>query len=379
MIVGFDAKRAAQNRTGLGNYSRYIARILKQYARENEYVLFYPNRRRATALQELPGAAGYTHVTPRGLWSRLGALWRTVALPAEIRRHGVALYHGLSNELPLGIRRAGCRTVVTIHDVIFMHQPEYYKPVDRWIYRWKFRYAGRVADRVVTVSEFSKQELTRLLGIPAEKIDVVYPGIYLDFSKVTPHQRATVAERYGLPRRFVLYVGTIEERKNLMLVAQAMASLKAEGRLPKELCVAVVGRRTPYTDTLQYYIADQGLAAHFLFLHNVTFADLPAVYQLADYLVYPSRIEGFGSPMLEAAAAGLPAIGCTGSSLEEAGGPGGCYVGPDDVDGMARCMMALWDDPLLRRERSAMGLAHAERFGERRLFDDLMAVYAKII
>ena len=380
MVIGFDAKRAAQNRTGLGNYSRYIVRTLKEYAPENEYLLFIPNPKKTSQLSDLPHAEDYTQVSPRTALGRLfPALWRTAAISCELRRHKVNLYHGLSNELPLGIRRAGCRSVVTLHDAIFLHQPEYYKPIDRFIYRLKFRYAGMKADRVITVSHFSKQELVRLLHIPAEKISVVYPGIYMDFSKVTAEERATVHARYNLPQRFVLYVGTIEDRKNMMLVAEAFNLLRAEGKLPNDMRMVLVGRHTPYTDTLQHYLADKGLSERFLFLHNVSFTDLPACYQLADVFVYPSRIEGFGSPMLEAAAAEVPAIGCTGSSLEEAGGQGAFYVEPDDAQAMADHLLTLWSDEALRKERSAMGLAHAERFSESRLFDDLMAVYNSLI
>ena len=380
MVIGFDAKRAAQNRTGLGNYSRYIARTLKEFAPDNEYLLFIPNPKRASQLGDLPDVAEYTQVTPRTALGRLlPALWRTVAITRELRRRKVDIYHGLSNELPLGIRRAGCRSVVTLHDVIFLHQPEYYKPIDRFIYRLKFRYAGMKADRVITVSHFSKQELVRLLHIPADKISVVYPGLYLDFSKVTESDRTAVRARYSLPARFVLYVGTVEERKNMMLVAKAMYLMQQAGTLPDDMRMVVIGRHTPYADTLQRYLNANGLAGRFLFLNNVTFADLPACYQLADVFVYPSRIEGFGSPMLEAAAAGVPAIGCTGSSLEEAGGNGAFYVEPNDAKTMADHLLTLWSDETLRKERSAMGLAHAERFSERRLFDDLMEVYNSLI
>lgn len=380
MKIAFDAKRAAQNRTGLGNYSRYIVRIMKQFAPQHDYLLCIPDMGRSAQLADLPQADAYAKVSPRSwLGRRFPSLWRTLMIPRELRRRGVGLYHGLSNELPLGIRRAGIPSVVTIHDVIFLHQPDYYKPLDRWIYRLKFRYAGRVADRVVTVSRYSKGELVSLLSIDAEKIDVVYPGIYLDFSLQSDARRSAVRKRLELPGRYIIYVGTIEERKNLLLVARAMESMKRQGHLPEGMCVVVVGRRTPYTATLEAYLRRHGLEDRFVFRHGVPFSDLPLCYQMADFLVYPSRIEGFGSPMLEAAAAGIPAIGCTGSSLEEAGGEGAFYVDPDDAEAMADCMLRLWNDPALRKERSAMGLAHAERFSEERLFDDLAEVYRKVV
>lgn len=380
MKIAFDAKRAAQNRTGLGNYSRFIARIMRQFAPQHDYVLCIPNEAKVAGLADLPGAEAYGRMAPcswLGRW--FPSLWRTFSIPRGLRREGVALYHGLSNELPMGIRRAGIPSVVTIHDVIFLHHPEYYKPIDRFVYRLKFRYAAREADRVIAVSEYTKQELMRWLSVPEDKIDVVYQGQQLDFAQVTAAQRGQVRQAYGLPDRYILYVGTVEERKNLKLAADAMALLRERGGLPEDMCLVAVGRSTPYAEGLKRYLQDLDLLKHFIFLHSVVFADLPACYLMADLFVYPSRIEGFGIPMLEAAAAGIPAIGCTGSSLEEAGGEGAFYVDPDDVEAMADCMLRLWSDPALRRERSAMGLAHAERFADRRLFDDLMSVYRKVI
>lgn len=380
MKIAFDAKRAAQNRTGLGNYSRFIARIMRRFAPQHDYLLCIPNAAKVTQLADLPEADAYGRLSPRSWLGRLlPSLWRTFSIPRELRRQKVALYHGLSNELPIGIRHAGIPSVVTIHDVIFLHHPEYYKPIDRFIYRLKFRYAAREADRVIAVSEYTKQELVRWLSVPEDKIDVVYQGQQLDFAQVTAAQRAQVRQQYRLPGRYILYVGTIEERKNLKLAADAMELLRERGILPEDMCLVAVGRSTPYAEDLKGYLQDLGLLKHFIFLHSVAFADLPACYLMADLFVYPSRIEGFGIPMLEAAAAGVPAIGCTGSSLEEAGGEGAFYVDPDDVEAMADCMLRLWNDPALRKERSAMGLAHAERFADRRLFDDLLAVYRKVI
>ncbi len=380
MKIAFDAKRAAQNRTGLGNYSRFIVRMLRRFAPRHDYLLCIPNPARASQLADLPQADAYAKVSPHSwLGRRFPSLWRTLMIPRELKKRRVELYHGLSNELPLGIRRAGIPSVVTIHDVIFLHCPEYYKPVDRLIYRLKFRYAARVADRVIAVSEYTKHELVRWLNVPEEKIDVVYQGQQLDFARVTAGQRQYVRQKYHLPLRYILYVGTVEERKNLKLVADAMDWLRQRGDLPEDMRVVAVGRSTPYAEDLKVYLRDLKLDKYFLFLHDVAFADLPSFYLMADFMVYPSRIEGFGIPMLEAAAAGIPAIGCTGSSLEEAGGEGAFYVDPDDEEAMADCMLRLWNDPALRKERSAMGLAHAERFAEERLFDDLAGVYRKVV
>lgn len=374
MIIAFDAKRAAQNRTGLGNYSREIMNIVKSNRPECDCLLFVPNRGNARQLDLLPGLERFEIVAPpRCLGGLFGSLWRSVGIALACKRRKVSLYHGLSNELPLGIRGVGCRSVVTIHDLIFMHCPQYYKPLDRWIYRMKMRYAAKVSDRIVTVSQYSKGEIERLLGVDEKKIDVVPPGCYLDFGSVDKTDVERVCSVYGLPKRFILYVGTIEERKNLMLVARALSKLSDGGQLPVDMRVVAVGKSTPYADKLQSYSKSRGLDIRFV--HNVSFSDLPAVYKAADMLVYPSRIEGFGSPMLEAAAAGVPAIGCTGSSLEEAGGPGAIYVDPDDIEAMAESMLLLWNNAEERKVRGEKGLAHAASFDEKHLFRLLNNVY----
>lgn len=376
MRIGFDAKRAAQNRTGLGNYSRFVLRILSQQKPEDEYHLYVPKERRTPYLREIPTIDSLRlHFPPSGLWRKLGSLWRVCGVTADVRRDGIDLFHGLSNELPLSIRRAGCRSVVTIHDLIFKHCPEYYKPIDRMIYDYKFRRACRVADRVIAVSEYTKREIMSYYGTPEEKIDVVYQGCDPVFAQpVAADILEEVSARYGLPRRFVLYVGSIERRKNLMLVARALAGA---GRRCGDVSVVAVGKRTGYTDEIADYVRANGLEGRFHFCHGVTFADLPAFYRLATAFVYPSRIEGFGIPLLEAITSGLPAIGCTGSCLEEAGGPGSIYVDPDDADAMAGAIERVWNDGGLRAGMAEQGRRYAGNFTDERLCRDLRAVYEK--
>lgn len=380
MRIGFDAKRAAQNRTGLGNYSRFVVRILSQAEPDNEYHLYAPNPGRTPFLGEIPTIGRLRVHYPRGAaWRRLRQLWRVWGVAADLRRDGIELYHGLSNELPLTIGRAGCRSVVTVHDLIFIHCPEYYHPIDRIIYNYKFRRACRTADRVIAVSQFTKGELMRYYGVPEGKIDVVYQGCDPAFAAPICQARLDdVARRHSLPPRFVLYVGSIERRKNLMLVARAMALAARRGRKAAGMVpVVAVGRHTPYEDELRHYLRSEGIEAAFRFVHGVTFADLPSFYRLATAFVYPSRIEGFGIPMLEAITSGLPAIGCTGSCLEEAGGPGSIYVGPDDAEAMADAIDTVCDNGPRRQQMIAEGHAYAARFDEKRLAADLMAVYRK--
>lgn len=378
MRIGFDAKRAAQNRTGLGNYSRFVLRTLSQQEPADEYHLYIPNERRTPYLREIPTLDRLRlHFPTAGAWSRLASLWRVWGVTDDLRRDGIDLFHGLSNELPLNIERAGCRSVVTIHDLIFKHCPEYYKPADRIIYDYKFRRACRVADRVIAVSEYTKREIMRYYGTPEEKIDVVYQGCDPVFAQDIYRENLEMMRKvHGLPQRFFLYVGSIERRKNLMLAVKALGGLQDS---LGDICIVAVGRHTPYADEIAAYARKNGLEQRVHFCHGVTYADLPSFYKMAAAFVYPSRIEGFGIPMLEAITSGLPAIGCTGSCLEEAGGPGAIYVDPDDVRGMTGAMERVIVDRLMRQRMIDEGRRYAKNFTDEKLCGDLRRVYDKVM
>lgn len=386
MNIGFDAKRAAQNRTGLGNYSRFVIRILSEKFAGNQYHLYTPKPHRMPYLQEIPTLKHlFLHFPPQGIWSRLRSLWRVWGITKDIQKDGIQIFHGLSNELPLNIGTPeqrkmkaggkGCKYIVTVHDLIFIHTPQYYHWIDRQIYNFKFRRACRCADRVIAVSEYTKQEIMHYYHTPESKIDVVYQGCDPVFSQeIEEGKLQEVKARYQLPDKFVLYVGSIEERKNLMLVAKAMAELNRRAAIH----VVAVGRRTAYVDQIQDFLKAQGIDHLFHFYHQVPYADLPAFYKWASTFAYPSRIEGFGIPLLEAISSGVPAIGCTGSCLEEAGGPNSIYVNPDDAKGMADAILRTCTDETLRQHMISEGKKYALNFSDEKLSHDLMKVYENL-
>ena len=376
MKIGFDGKRAAQNRTGLGNYSRFVARIMAEQMPENEYWLYVPDERRTPFLGEIPAVAALPVAAPQGLWRHFRAGWRSWGIAKDLRRDGIELFHGLSNELPLDIKSAGCRSVVTIHDLIFLRHPEYYQPIDRWIYNWKFRRACIDADRIVAVSEFTKRDIIHYYNIDEAKIDVVYQGCDRVFAEPIGHDRLEeVRRKYALPETFVLYVGSIEERKNVGLLIDA---LKGEAERGFPFHVVMVGKSTPYCERQKETIKRSGLDAYCHFFHSVPFADLPSFYRMAAVFVYPSRIEGFGIPLLEAITSGVPAIGCIGSCLEEAGGEGSIYVSPDDANKLGESIARLLADNAMRQSMIEKGRDYAlKSFSDSKLSRDLMDVYAK--
>ena len=373
MIIAFDAKRAFFNHTGLGNYSRYAVSAIAEAYPENEYLLCSarPPRNRP-AICDLPGVRTVTPDTSTG--RLLSGLWRHWGgLAPQLRREGAEIYHGLSNELPLDIHKAGIPSVVTIHDLIFRRIPDNYKPADRLLYDFKFSRAARAATRVIAISERTRADLIELYGIPESKIDVIYQGCDPIFSRpVTPAMLDEVRGRYRLPERYIVSVGTLEQRKNQLLAVEALPLL------PPDVCLVTVGReRNSYGRMLDSRIAALGLADRVMRLHGVPTADLPALYAMAQVAAYPSRYEGFGLPLLEAIGSGTPVIAATGSCLEEAGGPGACYVSPDSPRQFADAAQAILSDPARRRQMVAEGRRWISRFDRRTFAEQVMETYHK--
>ncbi|HJG89582.1 glycosyltransferase family 4 protein [Barnesiella viscericola] len=372
MIIGFDAKRANANFTGLGNYSRFMVETMATYGNEHKYRMYIPKKCKNALYDSLLKHKNVASIQPRSfLMKRCKALWRTFFIKRGLLQDGVQLYHGLSNELPVGIHRTGIRSVVTIHDLIFLRYPQYYHWLDRIIYNYKFRYACRKSDRIVAVSECTKRDIVKFYGISPDKIDVVYQGCDPVFAQpVSAEAKARVREAYHLPEHFILSVGTIEERKNLLLAVKAVEQLG-------NVHLVAVGKSTAYADEVKAYIEAHGLGDRIHMIHNLKFGDLPVLYHMAEAFVYPSRFEGFGIPIVEALSAGVPVIAATGSCLEEAGGPCSLYVDPDDVAGMTAAMKRVLSDADLRREMIEAGKAYVVRFDPKRLADEMNAVYLK--
>ena len=356
--IGLDAKRIVRNGTGLGSYGRTLANDLAAID-GLDLLLYAPDKGREDLRGQVPERQNLHYRYPNGLYSLsfCKSVWRTRGIAAQAQKDGVQIFHGLSGELPVGIRKRGVKTVVTIHDLIFMRHPEYYNSIDVKIYTRKFRHALREADRIVAISECTKRDICELGGVEADRVDVIYQSCAKRFSDI-PTDRGLwqVRNKYGLPDRYILNVGSIEQRKNVLL------AVKALHRLPDDVALVIVGRHTPYADEVGQYVKENGLCGRVLMLNDVPDEDLPALYRMADAFVYPSRYEGFGIPIIEAIRLGLPVVACTGSCLEEAGGPDSLYVGPDDDGAMAHAISQVLYGAEGRERRIELSQAYVERF-----------------
>lgn len=371
-IIGFDGKRAVMNYTGIGNYSRLAIESLLRLMPDTRFRLYTPKIVENPRMKGLMKSGRVELRTPDTLAGRmLPIVWRSRGLTSQLMREKPALYHGLSNELPAGIRYTGIPTVVTIHDLIFMRHPEFYHHADVEICTRKFRYATEAADLVIAISQRTAEDLRELFGTPEDKIRIVYQGCSPIFSKqLAPEALAENRAAYG---QYIVGVGTIERRKNQLLTVRALA------QLPKEINLVLVGRKTAYAKEIEAEVKRLGLEKRVFMLENVPMAQIPALYGAAIFASYPSFYEGFGIPMLEAIAAGVPVIAATGSCLEEAGGPGALYVNPNDVDAYVNAANRLIGKPILREELVARGRQYIRRFAPEHFGQGLINVYNELL
>lgn len=371
MRIGFDAKRAFANKTGLGNYSRFVLDALMAHQPGHEYLAYTPKNNRHL-FDEFP--SGSIHY-PKGFIDRkLSAYWRYARITRQLREDHVGIYHGLSNEIPQGLQRAGIRSVVTIHDLIFERLPHLFKPVDRAIYRHKFQSACKRADSVVAVSDQTRRDLIELYGVDDSKIKVIYQDCNPVFQKqLAAEERNRICAEYGIDGPFILCVGTLEERKNQHRLVEAFAQLKNH-----DFKLVLVGRPTSYLQTIKATMQRLKLEDRMLLLHNVSTPHLPALYQAAEVFAYISIYEGFGIPIVEALHSGTAVLAAKGSCLEEAGGPGGLYADPYQTENISEQLQKLVTDVHLRRTLSKAGWQHVQQFSGKHIAGQLIHLYENL-
>ncbi len=372
MKIGFEAKRAFKNFTGLGNYARSVIQILAQQNPENQYFLYTPDspkNPRTNFLFELKNV--FIKTAPVKL---LKSYWRSKGVVKDLVKDGVELYHGLSHEIPSGLKSKKIKSVVTIHDLIFMRYPHYYKYIDRKIYSYKFKTACLNADTIIAISEQTKRDIISYFGIAESKIKIVYQGCDEAFYKqINIEDLTIIKQKFNLKNDFLLCVGSIEKRKNQLLIVKALK------HLPKNIDVVLVGKPTPYQQEITDFVKINNLENRVHILNHVGFSDLPGLYQAAKIFIYPSKFEGFGIPILEALNSGIPVIAAKGSCLEEAGGPQSIYISPTDDLTLAKEINKLLNTPLLYQEMVTEGKKYALNFREVEIANALMQVYKETL
>ena len=366
--IGFDAKRAFHNRSGLGNYSRNTINLLQKYFPENNYFLYSPN-----ASSEIFQPNNSTIKTKKQTIIP-SSFWRSFTISNDLKRDNIQIFHGLSNELPFTIKKSNAKSIVTIHDLIFIRYSELYNSIDRKIYEYKFRKSCQNADKIIAISNQTKNDIVEFFKIPEQKIEVVYQTCNSNFySKKNEIELSKVREKYKLPANYILYVGTIEQRKNLLNIVKAIHNYKLE------IPLIAVGRKTKYYNEIEEYLNKNNITNKLNVLSGVENNELPAIYQMAEMLVYPSTFEGFGLPIIEALYSEIPVITSRGGCFSEAGGEGSLYVNPQNIEEIGSAINSILNNKELKNSLVQNGKLHVQSFDEKIVTQNLMKFYVEIV
>lgn len=364
--IAYDAKRAYHNSSGLGNYSRDLIRMMSK--RLPNALLFTlnpkPSQRKPFSTDNI--------IEIRPKWKTFGTFWRLFKAYKVAHKHNANIFHGLSNELPLGYS-FDIKKVVTIHDVIFLRHPEWYKKADIKIYTSKTIKACKNADLIIAISEQTKSDLVEFLNVPSNKIQVIYQTCHPAFLKsYSTEELDSIREKYNLPTQFMLNVGTIEPRKNVKLILKAM---KHVDQIP----LVAIGRKTEYYDSLEAYAKVRQLTDRFLTPQVDSMEDLAKIYQLATMFIYPSKFEGFGIPIIEALFSNIPVITNKEGVFPEAGGPRSYYVDLDDTKDLVSKINYILENPDQVKLACKESRTFAEKFTESVLADQWNNTYTQLL
>ncbi len=367
MRIGFDAKRAFLNASGLGNYSRNTINALFHYSENNQYVLYTPEIKYVLFENYKQFEV---HSPGNKLAKIFKSVWRSNSAKL-LKKHQIDIFHGLSNELPHGIHKTKVPAVVTIHDLIFMRFPEFYKTIDRKIYRSKVKYACSSARKIIAISEQTKEDLIRFFNVDPAKIEVVYQSVSPVFFELKTSENLRL--KYDLAEKFILSVGTLEPRKNQLTILKALHSKKIDTQ------IVFVGKSTSYIKRLHNFIHANNLSRQVKFLNNIPENDLANLYKMAHLSVYISHFEGFGLPVIESMASSCPVITSNVSCLPETAGGAAIMCAPNDFNELGIQIKTLLENENLRNDLILKGNERARLFHPESFAQKMISLYTKIL
>ena len=368
--------QATYRGAGVSNYSAELLRALGQLALDS------PGE--ALELTAFLHVAGFQAPGVRQVLSSLPLelpvariLWEQSVLPLQLRRWRADLVHGMVNVLPLATRSPA---VVTVHDLAFVRAPGTLPPFKRLYLTALCRASVRRAAQVIAVSQQTAADLQHFFALPAERVTVVYNGVAERFGLRSAAQQQAFRQRSGLPERYLLYVGTLEPRKNLELLLHAFARWRQHCR-PAERSVKLVlaGAKGWYYTTIFQQMAALGLEECVLLPGFVPAAELPDWYAAAEVFVYPSLFEGFGLPVLEAMASGTPVICSQAPGVGEVAGEAAFLFPPQICEALVAALEGVVGQPGVQQHLRQRGLEQAQRFSWRRSAAATIQVYRRTL
>ena len=364
MRIAIDARLVSYIQGGISQYTIRLVHAIAALQGDDEILLL--EGRKASSQQPWPATVKRSRLAtpPHHPLEQM-------ALPVEMLRFPIDLLHSPDFIPPF---RRQYRSVITVHDLAFLRFPHLLTPESTRYYR-QVAQAVESADRVIAVSNATKRDLLELLSADPGKVVVVPSGVSPECRPLEPVEVERRREELGLPKRFILFVGTLEPRKNLPTLLRAFARIQKAHRVP----LVVVGDKGWLFEEIFKVRDELGLAEEVRFVGSVAASQLVYYYNCATCLVLPSLYEGFGHPVLEAMACGTPVIVSNVSSLPEVAGDAALLVDPGDVEGLAEAVESLMDDDILRRRLIRLGLQRSAAFSWEQTARETMAVYQRVV
>lgn len=379
MRIGFEAKRATHNFRGLGNYSRGLIEGLLEYCPDEDLYLYTPPIKDSRGKEWVNSLSSRAHLKlPQTyLETKLATLWRSFLLASEITKDNLDIFHGLSHEIPYGLKGSRpFKKVVTMHDLIYLRYPEFFPFVDRVVYNQKFKYACKNSDLVIAICQQTKEDLIRFLGVDEKKIIVHYQSCSPIFYKVLdPSIISDVKKKYQLHKPYILNVGAFEERKNQLTLLESFAEIADV--IGEDL--VFIGQGKKYKVQLEERVKDLKLGHRVHILNSVAFDELPAIYQAAKVFCFPSLFEGFGIPVVEALFSKTPVITSLGSCLPESAGPDSYFIDPLSQSSIGQGLLKVLGNQNLQNQMSTKGYEFVQRFHRKATTSRLMELYTQVL
>jgi glycosyltransferase involved in cell wall biosynthesis len=367
-----DLSAGIHGSAGIGRYTLQLMNGVVAADAESQYTLFYNRPEDAQApinLQHLPAR---TIPYSEKEWRFRTLLAHLLHRPQDSLLGQADVFHATNNVLPHLVQ---IRSIFTLYDLAFRLHPATHTRLNRWFLATMMPFFLRKADHVIAISKATARDAMELYNLNQEKITVIYGGITPHFRPVTDERRQQqIRSHYSLPHRFILFVGTLEPRKNLPNLLRAFAAANTG-----EVKLVIAGKKGWFYQPIFNLVRELGIEQEVQFLGFVPDEDLPVLYSLAEVFAFPSLYEGFGLPVLEAMACGAPVITSNISSLPEVAGDAAWLVEPSDVQGMRLAIERLVNEPTLRQEFSRRGLVQSSQFSWRRAAEETLDLYRHVL
>ncbi|NDJ53717.1 MAG: glycosyltransferase family 4 protein [Chloroflexi bacterium] len=365
--IGIDARLTYYRQGGIAASIRHLIEELPHIDTQNQYIILH-SRKDQNNLATAPNQK-------RAIcWTPSHHRWERYALAVEVAPRRLDLLHSPDFIPPVN---GAYRSIITIHDLTFLHYPQFLTEESRRYYNDQIEAAVRRADHILCDSDATRNDVLNMLPVSEEKATTVWLGLSNHFYRPSEPTIATFCDQHQLSRGYLLFVGTFEPRKNLPGLLQAYHSLRST--LPDSPKLVIAGRRGWLYDEALKRATNLGLSDHVVWLENVPYDDLPALYSAASLLCLPSFYEGFGFPPLEAMACGTPTVVANRASLPELVGEAAILVDPDDPDSIADAMTRILTDSNLATSLRARGLERIELFSWRRCAQQTHDIYLQVL